>query len=417
MEQSHTLEQTFDTLRHAFSEVYGFVASLLLSTDGLPAGHYRVLRAPLEDDSEGLRQTHADPHLVYSGGTMGSVINRQQPELIQEVDWSLDPLFGQTLRGYSSVIAVPLAGKHVPASWVIILKQAPNRFAESDLEEAVERASLVSAVLENQLLAAELAAAHERIDRDARRAGELQRALLPASLPRVAGLEIAASYEPCDRAGGDLYDFFPLDGAQDDVGPTDAPGCWCALVGDASGHGLAAALVMGIVQAVLHAHPPGTNGPATLLMHANRQLCEKRIGGFFTTFLAVYEPVSRRLCYANAGHPPPLLRRSRDGSIQLLDAAVNYPLGIDENESFNEAAVQLEGDDLVLLYTDGITESRDGRDDFFGQERLTSILRASCGRPVDRPVELIECLRAAVCAHENGQPALDDQTLVAARVL
>jgi sigma-B regulation protein RsbU (phosphoserine phosphatase) len=249
------------------------------------------------------------------------------------------------------------------------------------------------------------------IDREARQMGELQRALLPASLPRVSGLEIAASYEPTGRAGGDLYDFFPLDERQNDQG--DTPSRWCVFVGDTAGHGLAAAVVMAIVQAVLHAHPARVVRPATLLRHANRQLCGKPLGGFVTAFLGIYEPGKRHLTYANAGHPPPLLRRSSDGSIRTLDEVGSYPLGIDDSENFEEATVQLEPGDTVLLYTDGITEARDKNGEQFDPRRLISVFRASG----DRPEELIDQLCQAVRAHEHGQVARDDQTLVAARVL
>src|SRR5258707_11906626 len=113
---------------------------------------------------------------------------------------------------------------------------------------------------------------HPQIDREARQVGELQRALLPASLPRIAGLEIAVSYEPSGRAGGDLYDFFPLDerdnNEADGMGTGKGTGKgtgtvdrWCFIVGDAAGHGLAAAVVMAIVQSVLPAHLAGIAGP------------------------------------------------------------------------------------------------------------------------------------------------------------
>jgi sigma-B regulation protein RsbU (phosphoserine phosphatase) len=185
------------------------------------------------------------------------------------------------------------------------------------------------------------------------------------------------------------------------------------LIGDAAGHGLAAAVVTAIVQAVLHAHPPGIAGPADLLMHANRHLCGTRIGGFFTAFLGVYEPESRRLTYANAGHPAPLLRRASDQSIGALDAAGNYPLGIDETESFEEAAIGLDEGDALLLYTDGVTDAHDAAGNPFSTDRL----RRAFGDGGDGPVEVIDRLRAAVRAHQHTEPAPDDQTLVAARVL
>jgi sigma-B regulation protein RsbU (phosphoserine phosphatase) len=176
---------------------------------------------------------------------------------------------------------------------------------------------------------------------------------------------------------------------------------------------LAAAVVMAIVQSVLHAHPAGIAGPANLLVHANRQLCRKNIGGFVTAFLGIYKPSSRRLTYANAGHPPPLLKRSSDATICLLDAVVSYPLGIDESETFKEAILQLEPGDTLLLYTDGITEARSPQRDLFDRDRLKRAFRAGGGRPA----ELVELLRKTVRAHEQGQTPEDDQTLVAARAV
>ncbi|MGA2030776.1 MAG: SpoIIE family protein phosphatase [Thermoguttaceae bacterium] len=403
-------------MHRAFAEADGFVVSLLLSTRGLGPGHYRVFRARLKDEPGGdlPGQAQEEPGLVQCGGILGAIIRRREPQLLQDVDWARDPFFRETLSGYTSVMAVPITGDRVPVTWVILLKRSPEQFTVSDLEEAVERMALVGALLENQILAGELARAHQQIDRDARQVGELQRALLPASLPRIAGLEIAASYEPLGRAGGDLYDFFPLDECQDGRADTPTtPSRWCVFIGDIEGHGLAAALVMAIVQAVLHVHPAGIATPAGLLMYGNRQLCSSRIGGLVTAFLGIYEPASRRLTYARAGHPPPLLRRSADGVICALNGVGNFPLGIDESETFQEGSVQLERGDTLLLFTDGITEARGVAEVLFGVDRLTRVFRDGG----DRPAELIDRLREAVRAHEHGEAAGDDQTLVAARVL
>jgi sigma-B regulation protein RsbU (phosphoserine phosphatase) len=413
---SRTPEQTLRMLHRGFAEAYGFTASVLLATRGLPQGQYRVLqmrlqRGPLDDVPDQARLESAP---VQSGGVMAAIIGRSEPQLIQEVDWSSDSFFHETLSGYWSVMAVPFAGDHLPITWVILLKRSPERFAIQDLEETVERVALIGSLLENQALVGQLKLAHERIDRDARHVGELQRALLPAVLPQIAGLEIAVSYEPSGRAGGDLYDFFPLDERHNDhVGADPAPTRWCVFIGDATGHGLAAAVVMAIVQSVLHAHPVGIARSASLLAHVNRQLCRKHMDGLFTAFLGIYEPISRRLTYANAGHPRPLLRRSSDGSVCPLDAVATFPLGIDESETFKEATVQLESGDTLLLYTDGITEARGAEGDLFEQDRLTRVFRDGG----DRPAELIERLRKAVRAHEQGQNPSDDQTLVAARIL
>ena len=416
LEQSRTPEDTLRILERGFAEANGFVASLLLSTRGLSADHYRVVGAQLKDeplsDVHGLAERELGP--MRRGGILGAITSRNEPQLLQHVDWSCDPFFAGTLRGYTSVIAVPIAGERVPMNWVIGLKQSPGQFAVADLEEAVEQTALVGALLENQILAGELACAHEQIDRDARQVGELQRALLPASSPGIAGMEVAGSYEPLGRAGGDVYDFFPLgDDCNGQAMTETTPSRWCVFIGDVEGHGLAAALVMAIVQAVLHVQSTTISTPASLLASGNRQLCHSRISGLVTAFLGIYEPASKRLTYARAGHPPPLLRRAADGSIRTLDAVASYPLGIDESENFQESCVQLQKGDILLLYTDGITEARDPGQNQFGIESLARALRNGA----DQPAELVGQLREAVRAHQQGKAAKDDQTLVAARVL
>ncbi len=169
---------------------------------------------------------------------------------------------------------------------------------------------------------------------------------------------------------------------------------------------------MAVVQSVLQANPAGIATPASLLMHANRQLCAKRIDGFVTAFLGIYESASRRLTYASAGHPPPLLRRAEDRSIGALDAVGGRPLGIDQSETFQEAAVPLEQNDTFLLYTDGITEARGLAEVPFGVDRLTRVFRDDG----DRPAELIDRLCEAVRAHMHSETAEDDRTIVAACV-
>jgi sigma-B regulation protein RsbU (phosphoserine phosphatase) len=295
-----------------------------------------------------------------------------------------------------------------------LLKKFPQRFTDADLEKAVERVALAGALLENQALVQELDVAKQRIEQDAQQVGKLQRALLPQFLPQTAGLEIAVSYEPSGRAGGDLYDFFPLDEANPwETTCNRRPSRWCIFIGDIAGHGLAAAVVASILQTALHIHPPAVTGPADLLAHVNRYLCSKAIDGFATAFLACYEPETRRLIYANAGHPSPLLRCSSDGSVYPLDKAKTYPLRIDQAQTFTEAEVQLQLGDTILLYTDGITEARGPTDEFFGDSRLLRLLRDESTTPSG----LIEEIRDGVRAYEHGRPAADDRTLVAVRVL
>jgi sigma-B regulation protein RsbU (phosphoserine phosphatase) len=412
LERSQSPAQTLRIIRRSFAEAEGVVASVWVSTRNVAPGQYRVLGVEVGGEAE------RDPFsvqeagsVVQSGGTLGAIIACGRPQLIEDVEWSsLEPSFSRSLSGFTSVIAMPLTTTHLPINWVLLARKPPLRFTVSNLEAAVERVALVEALLHNQILAAELARAHEQIDSEARQLGELQRALLPAaaSLPSSAGLETAASYEPSGRAGGDVYDFFPL------ADEADTKPSWCIFIGDTAGHGLAASVVMAIVQAVLRARPAGVATAAALLTHANRQLCSRDIGGFVTAFLGVYDPEARRLSYANAGHPPPLHRRSAGAGMETLNAVASYPLGIDAAEIFEDATVQLARGDTLLLYTDGIIEATgNARQDQFGIPRLTSMLRDG----PDQPAELVDCVQQAVRSHHGGQAPKDDETLVAIRIL
>src|SRR5258706_9092467 len=293
LERSSTPLETLRTIHQGLDEAYGIIASLTVSTRGLPKGYYRIVQLQLEGDPliDDSGPTPNEPWPVQSGGVVAAIIGRREPQLIQDVDWSPDPFFFQSLAGYASVLAIPFGGDHLPMTWAILLKRPPDRFTVMELEEAVLRVALVGALLESQVLAEQLVRANERIDRDARQGGELQRSLLPAVPSQISGLEIAVSYQPSGRAGGDFYDFFPLNqhgngGAKS--GCNRAPAWrWCIIIGDAAGHGLAAAVVMALTQSMFRAHPAGVPGPPGLLVHANRQLCRRVIGGLVT-------PVVRR---------------------------------------------------------------------------------------------------------------------------
>jgi sigma-B regulation protein RsbU (phosphoserine phosphatase) len=386
-------------------EAFGARAWILVSTRGVSDGEYRVVQLLLGGRDVDDQDPWAGQEFpLYRGGVIGAIVQNPYPQIVNDVDWTSDPFFHDTLDGYGSLLAIPLLGESLPTTWVLLLKRAPARFRTAEVEQAVLRSAIIGSLLESKALAADLARAHRRIDADARQVGELQRALLPQPLPQIPGLEIAASCQPCGRAGGDLYDFFPLD----EVDSGGKPRRWCVFVGDASGHGLAAAVVMTMVQSILHAHPPEISSPADLLAHANRHLCREQIGGFVTAFLGVYEPSTRRLTYACAGHPPPLVKTSADGAVSRLDEVASCPLGVEVRESWAEATVHIRPNDTVLLYTDGITEARDWGNEMFSESRL-ALAFANCR---DTPADLVERLERLVSAHRQGRPPMDDHTLV-----
>ncbi len=253
---------------------------------------------------------------------------------------------------------------------------------------------------------ARLAMALEELDRERRAVGEIQRLLLPASLPEIPGFEMPPYYRPSAFASGDYYDVVPL---IDDH--------WGFIVADVAGHGTPAAVIMTVMRTLLHAELPSSRSkPASAFlerMNAVMSATYLRHGLFVTVWAAMLNSRARRLTYVSAGHPPPrLLRR---GSVSGLDAVGGLPLGIDPTATYEEAGVTLEPEDLLVVYTDGITESmRPGIDgpELFGAQRLDRVL-SECGS--ERTSACAERVTQALAAFTNGAAPTDDQTMLVMR--
>jgi sigma-B regulation protein RsbU (phosphoserine phosphatase) len=260
---------------------------------------------------------------------------------------------------------------------------------------------------QNLVLRNQLATALNTLDRELQIVGEIQRSLLPSRLPEIPGFDLAAFYQTSARAGGDYYDFFPLDA-----------GRWGVLIADVAGHGTPAAVLMAITRAVAHAQPAMQAHPNALLTHLNSELTKSytREGTFITAFYGVIDPASRSFCYASAGHNPP--RLARRGRVLGLDERADLPIGIDPGVSYGRAEVPLERGDFLLMYTDGITEAMAPSDghamrEMFGVERVDKVLLEHG----ENAAGAIEHIRSDVTAFTEQGPPSDDQTLVAVRSL
>jgi sigma-B regulation protein RsbU (phosphoserine phosphatase) len=204
--------------------------------------------------------------------------------------------------------------------------------------------------------------ARSRAVREQLEAQTIQRSLLPVEIPAIAGVDVAARWNPASAFGGDLYDVTPL-----------ADGRVAISIGDVCGKGLPAALLMANVQALVRAFASIDPSPRSLVTRLNHELSRHgAVRRFVTFFFAVYDPASRQLTYCNAGHNPPMVARA-DGSIARLDAG-GMVLGAFEHSEFEDASTQLMSGDRVLLVTDGITEARTADDREFGDEGLLEVL-------------------------------------------
>jgi sigma-B regulation protein RsbU (phosphoserine phosphatase) len=253
----------------------------------------------------------------------------------------------------------------------------------------------------------QLSMARAGLNRELKEVGEIQRSLLPAELPDIPGFDVASYYQPCEMAGGDYFDIVPLTKDR-----------WGLVMADVAGHGVSATVIMAVMRALVHAHLPHTRYfPANAFLEfINEQMTGAYTanGRFVTVWAAVLDPLTRSLTYASAGHNPPrLLRR---GTVTALDAVGGLPLGIEESATYEEVTIGLESGDLLVIYTDGITEAmrEGGRHwEYFATGRLDQVLLKS-GR--DSALDCVRRVTRAVNAFTQTNVPTDDQTMLVVRV-
>jgi serine phosphatase RsbU (regulator of sigma subunit)/anti-sigma regulatory factor (Ser/Thr protein kinase) len=244
----------------------------------------------------------------------------------------------------------------------------------------------------------ELESFHNSVEQELGTARSIQHALLPKDLPRLEGWKIAYHYQPAREVGGDFYDFLRLDDGR--VG---------LVIGDVSGKGIAAALVMANTQSVLRAVARRENiAPGRVLAEANEVLYAYiPAGTFVTCFYGVLDPESGRLVYANAGHDPPYSQRG--GDAQELRAR-GMPLGLMPGMPYEEKeAVLAAGDDLVF-YSDGLVEAHDPEGEMFGFPRLRKLIMAQNAGSGEELVDFLLAELARFTGADSEQE--DDITLV-----
>jgi sigma-B regulation protein RsbU (phosphoserine phosphatase) len=226
-------------------------------------------------------------------------------------------------------------------------------------------------------------------------ARELQRELLPVAAPDVDGYSFAFSYRTANTIGGDYYDFFPLE-----------DGRLAVIAGDASGHGIAAGLVMAIAGSALKLGFDSDSDPVAVTRVVNRALY--RTGGsraFMTLFCSVLEPATGRLRFVSAGHPFPMLLRAGGEILELGKGCL--PLGIRFELDLEALETQIDPGDTLLFYTDGVVETLGPSGETFGFKRLSAALASGgSSRAIhDRVLREVEAFR-------QDEPVLDDLSLV-----
>ena len=234
-------------------------------------------------------------------------------------------------------------------------------------------------------------------------ASTIQHQLLPAEPPHVPGLDLAGECLPASRVGGDYYDFV-----------VDATGSVSILVADVAGHSVSSGLLMAMARSVLRRDAGDGWPPDAVLDAANRTMFVdlERAGLFITAYAARYEPETRALTFTNGAHNPALLWRARQQRLDVLDSD-GMAIGMLPDPTYERGRTTIARGDVLLVYTDGVTEARDAGGELFGEDRLHRLVGEVAG---GNAAEIVAAVTAAVAGHAGGEPQQDDVTVVAAKV-
>jgi len=242
----------------------------------------------------------------------------------------------------------------------------------------------------------------ERMERELELATEIQQRFQPSAPPIVAGYEFQGISFACYEIGGDYYDFIPRE-----------DGTMLIALGDVSGKGTAAALLMSSLHAAIHGQVAAKTPLEQAIVSVNQYLAENTPANrFVTLFAAELDAPTSKLTYINAGHNPPLLGRA-NGEIEQLSSG-GLPLGIMPFSEYDSAEVTLNSGDVLVVYSDGVSEANNLAEEEFGLERLSSVIRANLKATASGIRDKVE---SALSAFTGTAPANDDITLVIVKKL
>jgi phosphoserine phosphatase RsbU/P len=317
----------------------------------------------------------------------------------------------QNLAALAPQVLLPLSVKDKLLGLVALgEKRSEEPYSGNDLRLLKSVASQTALALSNAQLSAVIAdevARREKLNREIEIAREVQERLFPQRLPDIAGLRYFGHCRTALGVGGDYYDFLPL--------PEGKLG---VALGDVSGKGIAAALTMASLQASLRAEAMRAgNDLAGLIGRVNNMVFDASTEDRYATlFYAQFDPDTRRLTYLNAGHCPPILLRSAAAGhvIDRLDKAGGTVVGLIPDATYDQATIELDPGDLLVIYTDGFSEAMNPHLEEWGETRLLEAVKSCDGLPSK---DAIAKIMQAADAFASGAPQSDDMTLVILRVV
>jgi phosphoserine phosphatase RsbU/P len=333
-------------------------------------------------------------------GLVGACVGANEPLVIN--DAASDPRFFRKVddkSGYvtKSVLVLPLHGNTGRVIGALQLLNKPGGFQDADVQLLGFAAGYSASAIEGQRLRREAEQAR-LVYRELEIAREVQRKLFPQSLPPVEGIEYRGFCRPAKQVGGDYYDFLPVEG-----------GAFIFTLGDVSGKGIAAAMLMASIQTSLRGQLLQTSRSlAELMTEFNGTVYSSSLADKYSTLLCCrISPDRKQLTYVNAGHVCPMLVRG--GSLQKL-ADGGVPTGLLPAYAYSETTIDLEPGDLIVCCSDGITEAMNQQDDFWAEEDVEKLAAKCTG------TEVIETLVQGADTFADGAEQSDDMTVIAIRV-
>ena len=319
-------------------------------------------------------------------------------DVVRVYDTTSDPRYIASHPGIRSEIAVPLVVQDRVIGVLNLESERLGYFTEDHARTLTLLAPSVSIAVENARLYNEIGERERRMQDDLKAAFELQTVLLPPEAPEVKGLEIAIGLRPAREISGDLYDFFEHTNSH-----------FAIAFGDSSGKGAAAALYGAMVNGRMRTLAPRRRSPAELMKALNDALTQRKLEGRYVTLLIVlWHAHSKSFTMSNAGGSPPMI--CREGNIFKVEVE-GVPLGLLEDREYDEVLFQALPGDLVILFSDGVSDHLNSAGDEYGRSRLGDVVRRSCALG---PKAIVDEVFADL--DQFNTERFDDQTLLVMRV-
>jgi sigma-B regulation protein RsbU (phosphoserine phosphatase) len=304
------------------------------------------------------------------------------------------------LESMSSILAVPIKAQEQVLGLVLLGRLSGQAVFTASDEKLVMAVASQAAIAIERIRFYQQEIQRERLEKELAVGRQIQLSLLPAALPQLPGWEFAASYQAARQVGGDLYAFLEL--------PADSPQVGL-LIADVTGKGVPAALFMAFSRTIIRTEAASNRNPATVLGQANRLIVQdNRAKLLLTAFYGTLDIHTGQLVYARAGHDWPLWLRANTGECQELTAR-GVVLGAFNDIFLEERQIDVAPGDLLVFYTDGVTEAMNGVGQMFGQERLQTIVTANAEGSAE---QVCQAVLGAIDNFTEDTPPADDITLL-----